>query len=240
MPIEIMVFVALLGFAGGLVQGTVGFGFAVVASPIIALVKPELVPVAILIAVLPVPFANVLTEWRHLDWPAVGWVVLGRIPAIAAGVMILKVVSPKALETLIGAIVLAMVVLTVVKITIPRNPFTLFLGGAVGGITGTASGIGGPPVAIVFANDEPPVARASLGAVFIAGTFLSLTGLAIGGLITPDRVVAGLLMIPTTMLGFAASLPLRKRVTPEKFRTAVIILAGLAATTLLVRSFLGS
>lgn len=239
LPLDLLLVVAVLGFVGGLVQGTVGFGFAVVASPLIALVRPDLVPVAILVAVVPLPIAAVVAEWRHVDWRSFAWVVAGRLPAVAVGVAVVALVSTRVLEAVIGASVLLMVLLSVVRVRIPRTPATLLAAGAVGGVFGTASGIGGPPVAIVLAQEEPPVARATLGAIFVAGSLLSLAGLGLAGQITVTTVAPGLAMIPTTMLGFAASLWARRRVSRPVFRAAVMAVSGIAALVLLVRAAIG-
>ena len=40
-------------FAGALVQGAVGFGFSLTAVPTLALVRPEAVPVTLLLVALP-------------------------------------------------------------------------------------------------------------------------------------------------------------------------------------------
>lgn len=55
---EIVLLLVALGAFGGLVQGSVGFGLGAIASPIVALVRPELVPVAIMMAGGGLPLAT--------------------------------------------------------------------------------------------------------------------------------------------------------------------------------------
>lgn len=239
LPLDVVVLVVALGFVGGLVQGTVGFGLGVVASPVIALVRPDLVPVVIIVGASALPVAALASEWRHVDWRAFGWTFVGRLPATIAGVAIVAAVSTRALQGFVGLTVLVMAVLSVVRVTIPRTPATLTAAGALTGITGTASGIGGPPVAIILAHDEPPVARATLAVMFLTGAATSLGALAIAGQARPDALLSGLIMMPATLVGFAASLAFRKRVPKAAFRSAVLALSGVSAVVLIVRAITG-
>ena len=50
-----VIFIAILLFIGSAVQGVLGFGFAVIASPIIVQIEPNLVPQ--LLALLGLPLA---------------------------------------------------------------------------------------------------------------------------------------------------------------------------------------
>ena len=239
LPVEIVVLVVALGIVGGLVQGTVGFGLGVVASPVIALVRPDLVPVVILVGSSALPIAALVAEWRHVDWRAFAWTLAGRLPATVAGVAIVALVSTRVLQGFVGLVVLLMAVLSIVKVSVPRNGATLASAGALGGVTGTASGIGGPPIAIVMSHDEPAVARATLGVIFLTGSLMSLGGLALAGEAPATSLLAGLVMLPATLIGFAASLVVRRHVSRAGFRTAVLALSGVAAVVLLVKAITG-
>jgi len=239
LSVEIVLLLVALGAFGGLVQGSVGFGLGAIASPIVALVRPELVPVAIMMAGGGLPLATIATEWRHIDWAAFGWVMLGRLPATVAGVLIVAAVPARVLQGLVGAIVLLMVVISAIRLTIPRTRLTLVGAGALTGLTGTASGIGGPPIAIVLADDPPPRARATMGLVFLVGVLVGLAGLAAAGSVTPDAVGGGLVLLPAAVVGFTVSVRVRRHLSNEGFRRGVLLLSAVTAAILLVRVLLG-
>ena len=80
--------------------------------------------------------------------------------------------------------------------------------------------------------------RATLATTFIFGTVISLTGLAVGGVLTTNAVGVGLIMIPATILGMLVARRLRGRVNRKGFRLGVLVLSSVAAVTLLVQALL--
>ncbi|MDF1490196.1 sulfite exporter TauE/SafE family protein [Tessaracoccus caeni] len=224
----------VLGFAGGFVQGVIGFGMGVLAVPILALVDPSLVPVATLLAGAGLPVMTLLQERQHLDKKALGWVLLGQTPTTALGVWLVAVLPLNGLKAVIAALVLMMVFLSVVRIRVPLTPVTLTGAGAISGVSGTAAGIGGPPIAIVMADMTPAAVRATLAATFLVGTAVSLGGLAMGGVVQGYALVIGVLMMPATLLGMAASRRARNHLTPKGFRIGMLTLSTVSASILLI------
>lgn len=78
--------------------------------------------------------------------------------------------------------------------------------------------------------------RATLATTFIFGTVISLTGLAVGGVLTTNAVGVGLIMIPATILGMLVARRLRGKVNRQGFRLGVLVLSSVAAVTLLVQA----
>lgn len=232
LPVEIIILAVALGFFGAVVQGVIGFGMGVVASPILALARPELVPVAIILAAVAMPVMALLDEWRQLDWRSLGWIMLGRVPSTAIGVWIVAALPVPVLQVVIATIVLLMVLLNLVRISIPQNPATMTTAGFVAGVSGTAAGIGGPPLALVLAGEDPPKVRATLAASFLFGTAISLAGLALGGATTTNALVVGLAMVPATVAGMLVARPLRGRLSPHGFRIGVLVLSSASAILL--------
>lgn len=228
----------VLGVAGGFVQGVIGFGMGVLAVPILALVDPSLVPVATLLAGAGLPVMTLLQEHQHLDKKALGWVLLGQTPTTALGVLLVALLPLNGLKAVIAVLVLMMVLLTVVRVRVPLTPVTLTGAGAISGVSGTAAGIGGPPIAIVMANMSPAAVRATLAATFLVGTAVSLGGLAMGGVVEGRALLIGIVMLPATLFGMAASRRARNHLTPKGFRIGMLSLSTVSATILLVDALL--
>ena len=226
----------VLAFSGAVVQGIIGFGMGVLAIPILSLADPGLVPVAGIVGSVAMPVIALIDEHRHLDWRVVAWVVLGFIPATALGVWVVKVLPTETLQASIAGVVLVMVALSLVRVSVPNNRLSLLVSGLISGTSGTAAGIGGPPIAIVLADEPPPMVRATLATTFIFGTVISLTGLAVGGVLTTNAVGVGLIMIPATILGMLVARRLRGKVNRQGFRLGVLVLSSVAAVTLLVQA----
>ncbi len=107
------------------------------------------------------------------------------------------------------------------------------------GAAGTATSIGGPPVALLYQDATGPRVRATLAAYFTAGALLSLAALAVAGQVTAPSVTAGLYLLPFMITGFAVSSPLRRFLDRGRTRPVVVGLAAAGAVVLLVRAFVG-
>ena len=114
---------ALVAAAGGAVQGSIGFGQNLVLVPIVALVVPEAVPGVLVALGIPLTVIMATREWHGVDWPGLGWIVLGRVPGTVVGVLIVALVSGDLLSTLAGSAVLVGVLLSVLAghVTVNRE-----------------------------------------------------------------------------------------------------------------------
>jgi uncharacterized protein len=72
--------------------------------------------------------------------------------------------------------------------------------GVVSGFTGTAAGLGGPPLALLYRASGSEKLRPTLAGVWLVGSLPALGALALAGSLTVEQVVAGgvlsLAMVP--------------------------------------------
>ena len=227
---------AVVVFAGALVQAVIGLGIGLLLAPAVALATPELMPELPLWVALFMAVASMFGERQHVDWPALGWAVPARIPGTAVGVWLVVEFSADALGVAVGLVVLAGVVLSLRSVDLTVSRSRLVVAGVISGITGTATSIGGPPLALLFQQREPSMVRATLAVYFAVGAALSLAGLAIAGSLAWAPLWAALLMLPFVGLGIGAGMALRGRVSQQRFRAGVLGVCALSAVLLLVRS----
>lgn len=234
--------IALAGLAialGALVQGSVGFGIALVAAPLLAIIDPRLVPVPMLLLATAHAMLTLRREYRDTDWAGVGWALLGRLPGIVIGVLAVAVLPPRWFALAVAVIVLTCVALSLVRWRPRPTVPALLLAGVVSGASGTASAIGGPPVALLYQHAHGARLRATMAAYFVVGSLLSLTGLLVGGQFSADALAAAAAMVPFLIAGFALSGPLRRHVDHGWTRPAVLAMAGAGALALLGQVTLG-
>jgi uncharacterized protein len=232
--------VAAGAFLGATLQGIVGIGLNLVAAPVVTLVAPQLMPVVPLFWAVTYPVGTLVREWRHADWGSLWWAVGGRVPGTVVGVLVVAWASDRFLGVVVGVMVLLAVLLTWRAVRVPVNRRSLGTAGFIGGVTGTATSIGGPPLALVYQHRPGPEIRASMAAYFCLGGVVSLVGLGVGGQMTMHDLLAALLLAPALLLGHAVSGPLRGHLDAGHTRIAVLVICGLSAVALLVRSALGS
>ncbi|TDD70263.1 sulfite exporter TauE/SafE family protein [Jiangella aurantiaca] len=238
-PLEVMVVLAVAVFLGAAVQGAIGLGLGLLAAPVAALVAPELLPGTLLWLSMLLPVFTLAREWAHVDWWGLRWAFLGRFPATALGAWIVAVSSPRALSVGVGLVILVAVVLTVRTIRLPMRRGVLVAAGAVSGISGTATSIGGPPLALVYQSELGPRVRSTLGMYFFVGAGVSLAALGIVGELTLAQTTAALWLAPLLAAGFAAASGLRAVVDGGRLRLGVMVACALSAIALIVRSLAG-
>ncbi|MFI6595263.1 sulfite exporter TauE/SafE family protein [Nonomuraea sp. NPDC050536] len=225
-------------FVGALVQGSVGFGLGLIAAPILTLLDPGVMPGAVQVANLALPLFTLAREWRRVDWRGLGFAVLGRVPGSFVGAWIVVYVSVQALGILVGAMVLIAVVLTARAPSLPRNGYSVSGAGFVSGITGTATGIGGPPMALVYQNAKGPEIRATLAMYFFLSAAQSLGILAVVGHLPGKALVTGAFLLIPMIAGFLVSGPVRRYVDGGKMRVAILVVAAISAIVLIGQSLL--
>jgi uncharacterized protein len=221
---------------GAAVQGGVGLGLALVAGPVLTLLDPTLMPGSLIVTSVTLPVLTLARELGHVDWHGFRWAFAGRVIGTAGGVWLVARLSQQALGVAVGVMVLVTAALTLHTVQIRRTRSTLAVAGLVGGVSGTATAIGGPPVALVYQHAPGPIVRATLAAFFLFGGLLSLTSLAVAGELGARQLGVGVTLIPFVLTGFLLSAPLRNHLDQGRTRTAVLAVASLSAAVVIVRS----
>lgn len=225
--------------AGAAVQSAVGLGLGLVAAPVISFLDPTVMPGSMLIAAVLLPTLTLLQEWRQVDWRGVAWGVPARLPGTTVGVWVVAVLEPRALAGVIGAMVLGAVVLSVWSFRVKISPVSLMAAGCLSGITGTATSVGGPPIALLYQDEPPARVRATLAAFFLFGATISVAALTVGGQMDMRTVVAGLAAIPCVGIGFGLGNVLRRRIETGRLRIAMLCVVAASALGLLVQAGFG-
>lgn len=239
MPLtSVILAVGLVVALGALVQGAVGYGMALVAAPLLALFDPALVPVPLILLATVHSVLAVVRDGRHADWPGIGWAVLGRLPGTGLGVLAVVMLSQRLFSLIIGLCVLACVVLSLLSWRPRPRPRSLVLAGIASGAGGTAAGIGGPPIALLYQDETGPRVRGTLSAYFVVGSAISIAALAAAGQVTGEQLVSAALLTPFLLAGFALSGPARRVLDHGWTRRAVLAVAAASAVLLIGRAVL--
>lgn len=219
-----------------MVQGTVGLGLGLVAAPVVTLLEPQLMPGLMLVLTALLPLVTLLGEREEIDWHGLNWSLPARVVGTAGGVWLVAAADHRLLGVAVGVMVLVAVVLTGRAVEVPINRGTLTAAGALGGVAGTATSIGGPPFALLYQHRPPRQVRTTMAVYFTIGAALSLAGLLLGGRLAWDQVRTALLLLPAVVAGALLAIPLRGRLAGVAFRRAVLVICAVSAVVLIVRS----
>ncbi len=237
LPALLLVALALL--AGATVQSLVGLGLGLVAAPVITLVEPRLMPELMLWLAFTLPLVTLAGERQDIDWGGLGWSLPTRVLGTVGGVAAVAAVSGSTLGVLVSVMVLTAVLLTWRAVVLPPTRPSLMAAGLVSGFAGTATSIGGPPMAILYQHRPARQIRTTLAVYFVAGAALSLTGLAVAGQLHRGTALLALALVPVLVVGGLLGIWLRPRISEARVRPAVLLVCGSSAVVLLVRSLLG-
>ncbi len=210
--------------AAALIGTLTGFGYALLATPMLILVMPprEVVPLVLLSSVVLLMLLAVESH-REMDGRKISRWVLGALPGMFVGGYVLATVSDGTMKSVIGVITLCAAALLSLR---PGRPWQREWPGALGaglfsGVLVGASGMSGPPV-ILFGlkqNWNHRVLRASLIGYFSiihALAVLVLGRIGVGG---TENLFQLLSVLPGVIVGFILGMKWRSRVNQTLFRT---------------------
>ncbi|GHB52304.1 permease [Streptomyces cirratus] len=216
------------------VQGTSGLGFALIVAPVAGLLDPALLPVFVLASMIPL---NAYVAWRErdsLDLRGAGWITGARLAATPLGLALLWAIPDGRLGLFVGAatVLAALVSLAAPAFTPGRGAY---LGaGLVTGLTETATGVGGPPLALVYQHRPPAELRATIAVCFLVGEVASLALLFATGQGEPGQLVRALLLLPALAVGAGLSRLVHHRLDARRMRLFVLGFALVSGVVLML------
>ena len=233
-PPEYALALAVVGL-GAAVQGSVGFGANLLAVPVLAVLEPTAVPATLTLLAIPLAAGVARRELHRVDWAGVAWIMLGRLPGTVLGAVVVASVAGDTLSVLAGSGVLVAVGLSLVAATVRVTRGTTMAAGVASGAMGTATSIGGPPLALLYQHHEGATLRGTLAVTFGVGTLVSLGGQAAADALAPWHVALALALVPGSVAGLWLSGRLARRLDGPWLRPAVLALAAVAALAAVVR-----
>ena len=226
---------AMVVFAG-FVQGSTGVGFALLVAPVLGLLAPALLPVTVLVLMLPL---NLYIAWRErsaLDLRSGAWISAGRLAGTFGGLWVLVALSASALNWFIGVSTIAAAVATLAMPVFRPSRSVFVAAGLITGVTETATGIGGPPLALVYQHHPVAVMRSTIALCFLVGELLSLGFLWHADRIASAQLIGALQLLPALAVGAVLSRLVHRRVNSKALRIFVMSFSILSGLVLLVRA----
>ena len=177
----------------------------------------------------------VIRERTSIDVSGTGWALVGRVPGTIAGALLLAAIPERALAILIAGVVIVGVALTSTGwIPLPHKR-NLMLAGATSGVLGTATSIGGPPMALVWQGSTGPRLRGTMSGFFLIGSMMSIGMLTLTGAVDGHTLRAFGLLVPASLCGYALSRYANRLLNQRRQRWTAIAVSAAGATALIVQ-----
>ena len=191
----------------------------------------------VLILMLPLNAFMALREWKAIDWKGGAWISLARIIFTAAGLFLITVLSTEGITVLVAVITIAAAVVSLLAPPFAPTKTAFLAAGAVTGISETATGVGGPPMGLVYQHSRPEVLRSTVAMCFFVGEVVSLVALVVAGATPQGWLGASAALMPALVLGVFASSWVVRRFPKLDLRLAVIVFSILSGVALLIQVF---
>jgi uncharacterized protein len=223
------------------VRSAFGFGEALVAVPLLALMMPVTVaaPIAALVSIT-VAFVVVVQDWRHVRWKSAARLVLSTFAGIPIGLLLLKRVPEPVVKTMLALVIIAFSIQGLrgaVRWHIAGNGAAWVFGFAAG-VLGGAYGMNGPPLAVYGSARRwsPPQFRATLQGYFLPASAAGMFGYWWIGLWTSSVTHLYLTSLPLVVAAIALGRVLNARLSAQRFSALVYMSLLVVAVILLIQS----
>lgn len=227
--------VILILFVATVVRSALGFGEALIAVPLLALVMPveEAAPTAVLVSIT-VAFVIVLQDWRRVHLRSAGWLVVSTFLGIPLGLLLLKKLPESVVDVILGVVVAAFSLYSLASRRDRELKDDRLAGmfGFAAGVLGGAYGMNGPPLAIYgsLRRWAPEHFRATLQAYFLPASLAGMAGYWIAGLWTPSVNRFYLDSLPGVVIAIFLGRAINRRLSGRRFiswiHVCLIVIGG--------------
>jgi hypothetical protein len=227
---------AAIVFLGALIQGSIGLGFGLFASPLLALIEPRLIPALVLTLGTAVAILPAWRGRRNIVVRELAITLFGRvIGATAAGAALaMLVLDTRKLSLAFGIVVLLAVILSLTRLRVALTDVSLFIASIASGLMGTFTGIGAPPIGIVYQREAPAKIRATLNAFFGLGAGISFVVLTAYGVLGTGHFVVAAAVSPALLAGVIVASFVRSP-PGRAIQTAILAICTISSVVLILR-----
>lgn len=240
-PVELVV-IGVVVFAAATVQTTTGFGFALLAVPLLSLVVPTATAVVISATLGLITIAGLAVKERaHGDRVAIRRMLLGALVGAPLGLLVLEVISSRQLKFLLAGVIFGFLLITLRGWALERDNVGVEVGaGLVSGVLNTVLATNGPPLVMALqARHLPPAQFRGTLAPVVAGTGVITVGLfAFTGRYDAEVWVSLAVALPALGLGYLFGTRQHHRFDPVAFRRLVLLLLAVTGVITLVGAVL--
>lgn len=218
----------LIFLLGSFIQGLTGFGFSLVAIPLLVLVMDlrTAVPLCMLSGLVITGFLSLQLR-EHLDWRKITPLLAGCLPGIVAGTIFLKKVNEPLFKILLGSLLLFY---SLYRLLLTPKARVIARGwgwgaGFATGVISAAFSAGGPPTIIytTLTGWHKHEIKSTLSLFFFLSGLATVIAHALGGLTTPAVLKLSAISLPAVMAGVWSGSLLYQRFKTEGYLRLVLL-----------------
>ena len=242
MNLQEIVWICLVVAGASATQAISGFGFALIAVPLLSLfIDPQM---SVVLATVVGAFSSTfqaITDRRHTERKLIQRLAVTAYIGMPFGLLIFLVVSESVLRFIVGVVVLVAAFALMRGFSISHTNRKIdWIMGWVSGVLATSTSTNGPPLVFLLQAKKlsPESFRASINVVFSLTSFGAILLFAVSGNITSDDFWGIAISVPMLLLGLAIGFKVRSRINAEQFRVLVFVLLIVSAVSALFAAVL--
>lgn len=221
---------------GAILQAATGMGTGILIVPVLALIDLNLVPGPAVMASMALSLPMAWRGRRHIAYDDLKPLMAGLLVGCSVGALGLASIPAERVGVAFAIVILATVAVTSVGMRMPFNRRSLVSVGVIAGVMGASSGVGAPPIALLYQHREGPELRPTLAFVYAASSVIIVVFLTLFGRFGLREIGLALVLVPGYILGYFLAAPLARILDRGYSRVAVLVLSTVSALALLLRS----
>ena len=199
--LDFYLIVLILIIFGAITQSAIGIGFGIPAG-ILVLLEPSMVPSCIILMGSFLALSNAMLSYKDIIKVDLIYSYTGRvIGSILAMPLIFLTLGTDYYLIIFGLLLLIATYLSAKKWNIVATKKNITIAGTASGLMGTLTGIGGPPMAIVYQNSSAKKVVATLNMFFGIGALFSVLLFIYYDLINLPEVMKSIYLAPGLIIG---------------------------------------
>lgn len=238
-----LLIIAVIILLTSVIQATAGFGFSLLAVPVMVLFID--LQQAVIIATLLGTFSNFGQAWQlrhHHDREIAKIFIVASVVGAPFGLALFRYGNQDVMKALLGCAVLFGVWMLARGRDLQHAHKSLdWTMGWVSGVLLMATSTNGPPIVFTLQARRllPDVQRATLNLIFSVTGILSIIIFAVAGRIHLDELRVALITAPLMFLGVFIGTRARVYIDAVRFKRMVLVLLTLGGVSSLVSAFVG-
>ncbi|HPR17904.1 MAG TPA: sulfite exporter TauE/SafE family protein [Candidatus Cloacimonadota bacterium] len=226
---QIVIFGMLIILMSALLQSLSGFGFSILAMPLITLVMaPQTAVPILLLSSFIVNISVLLTTSNAIDLRKIWVLLLAGIAGLPLGTHLLVILAGNILKIIIGflIIIFGLLLLLGFRKELKHEKLAMLPIGLISGILGASLSISGPPIIIFLSNKQvgKNSFRGNLAIYFLLLNLVTIPIFWWNGLFTPEVLNYTGKFLPGLLLGVVLGNFLSRKVQEQHFRKFTLCL----------------
>lgn len=234
----IVLFVIVL--VASLLQTSTGYGFSIIGTPFLLLIYPAHMAIQVNIILSICLSAFMIFKIRkEVDKSLLIRLIKGSIIGLIFGIFIYLFLDIQLLKMTVGALILVLTILLILKLTVNRTQNKDFITGGISGLLTTSIGVPGPPLLLYFSGagiDKTTLRSTTLAYYLFVYSVSLFMQISFGGT-SKETWIFSLAAIPPLFAGIMLGQLFFKWISQNAFRIITYIILMFTGIYLLVTGF---